>query len=127
MPERIFPPLLPRQLVLVADDNPDLLECLSQILQCDLRYETVTARDGLEALEIALSRHPYAAVMDIDMPRMGGMESARRMRGALGVQRPRLIAVTGGIAILEVRTSGQFDHVLPQPVDTELLIQLLSA
>jgi len=71
--------MTPRPLVLVADDDPDILELISFGLE-RAGYETVSARDGAEALELAETRRPDVAVLDVMMPRLDGCEVTRKLR-----------------------------------------------
>lgn len=59
--------------VLIADDEPDILEILQYNLLKE-GYEVQTARDGDEALEKARSFHPDLVILDIMMPRKNGVE-----------------------------------------------------
>ena len=52
-----------RPLVLIADDDPDILELVSLTLERD-GYEVAQARNGEEALRIASERHIHLAVLD---------------------------------------------------------------
>ncbi|WP_141592130.1 response regulator [Myxococcus sp. AB056] len=66
-------------LVLVADDEPAVLEVLSQVVE-DLGHDVLRARDGEEALGLARARHPQLVVTDHMMPRLSGVELCRRMK-----------------------------------------------
>jgi DNA-binding response OmpR family regulator len=68
-----------RPLVLIADDDPDILELVSLTLERD-GYEVARARNGEEALRIASERHVHLAVLDLMMPGMDGYEVTRRLR-----------------------------------------------
>jgi PAS domain S-box-containing protein len=67
--------------ILVADDEQAVLESLSEVLDA-IGYQTVTARDGEEALALfaQASDHIAAVVLDVVMPRMNGADAARQMR-----------------------------------------------
>jgi two-component system, sensor histidine kinase and response regulator len=67
-------------LVLVADDEPAVLEVLSQVVE-DMGHEVLRARDGEEALGLARARRPQLVVTDHMMPRLSGLELCRRLRG----------------------------------------------
>jgi DNA-binding response OmpR family regulator len=71
--------LLP--VVLIADDDPDILELVALTLERD-GYEVVQARSGEEALRLADEREPHLAVLDLMMPGMDGCEVTRRLRAA---------------------------------------------
>jgi DNA-binding response OmpR family regulator len=68
-----------RPLVLVADDDPDILELVSLTLERD-GYEVAQARNGEEALRIASERTLHLAVLDLMMPGVDGHEVTRRLR-----------------------------------------------
>jgi DNA-binding response OmpR family regulator len=75
-----------RPLVLIADDDPDILELVSLTLERD-GYEVATARDGEEALRIASERQLHLAVLDYMMPGIDGYEVTRRLRETDGEHR----------------------------------------
>jgi DNA-binding response OmpR family regulator len=75
-----------RPLVLIADDDPDILELVSLTLERD-GYEVTQARSGEEALRIAGERTLHLAVLDLMMPGMDGYEVTRRLRAADGEHR----------------------------------------
>ncbi|MBM3270704.1 MAG: response regulator transcription factor [Candidatus Sericytochromatia bacterium] len=67
--------------VLVADDHPLVRRGTCEILAADPGLEVVgQAADGVEALERAAALTPDVVVVDISMPRMDGVEVARRLR-----------------------------------------------
>ncbi|QSQ25241.1 response regulator [Pyxidicoccus parkwayensis] len=66
-------------LVLVADDEPAVLEVLSQVVE-DLGHDVLRARDGEEALGLARARRPQLVVTDHMMPRLSGVELCRRLK-----------------------------------------------
>ncbi|MFP2912206.1 response regulator, partial [Pyxidicoccus sp. 3LFB2] len=66
-------------LVLVADDEPAVLEVLSQVVE-DLGHDVLRARDGEEAFGLAKARRPQLVVTDHMMPRLSGVELCRRLK-----------------------------------------------
>jgi DNA-binding NarL/FixJ family response regulator len=63
---------------IVADDHPAMVEAVSEVLT-EHGYSVVgRARDGLEALQKIETRRPQIALVDVRMPRLGGIELARR-------------------------------------------------
>ncbi len=80
--------------VLVADDNEDAAMTLASLLEFE-GHQVRVAFDGEQAVASAEAQRPDVAFLDLGMPRMDGMEAARRLR-ALAPQRPMLIvALTG--------------------------------
>ena len=71
--------LSPSPLVLVADDDPDILDLVRYRLERS-GYEVATARDGLEAVKLAGELAPSLAVLDVMMPSLNGFEVTRRLR-----------------------------------------------
>ena len=65
--------------VLVVDDEAMLADLLSQALRHE-GWETDTAKDGLDALAKAASFHPDVVILDVQMPRMDGLETLERLR-----------------------------------------------
>ncbi|WP_306591406.1 response regulator [Geothrix sp. 21YS21S-4] len=75
-------PTSARNLVLLADDEPDLRFVLAEMLQSWFGLEVVCAADGQEALDLFRQR-PHAfdlVILDATMPRLGGVEAFRAMR-----------------------------------------------
>ena len=68
-----------RQLVLVADDDEDILQLLSFRLE-RAGYDIVQARNGDEALRLALELVPALAILDVMMPGLDGFEVTRELR-----------------------------------------------
>jgi CheY-like chemotaxis protein len=68
-----------RPLVLVADDDEDILQLLSFRLE-RAGYEIVQARNGDDALKLALELVPALAVLDVMMPGLNGYEVTRELR-----------------------------------------------
>ncbi len=66
-------------LVLVADDEPAVLEVLSEVVE-DLGHEVVRAHDGKEALLIARAQQPALVVTDHMMPRLSGVDLCKQIR-----------------------------------------------
>jgi two-component system alkaline phosphatase synthesis response regulator PhoP len=68
-----------KQKVLVADDDPTILRVVSMILEKE-GLEVITAEDGEEAFEKISTEGPDAILLDIEMPRMGGIELCSRLK-----------------------------------------------
>ncbi len=79
--------------ILLVDDSPTVLLSHRMLLQSD-RWVVVTARDGVEALEVAAAIRPDLILMDVVMPRMNGFEAVRRLRESEGTKTTPIIMVT---------------------------------
>jgi len=114
--------------ILVVDDNEDAANSIAALLRA-MGNDVRTARDGLEALELADAFSPQVFLLDLGLPLMSGSQLARRIRERPGGDAVRLIAVTGWGAErdrVETRNAG-FDHHLVKPVDPLELMHLVAA
>lgn len=59
--------------VLIADDDPDILRVLTDVLESDA-HRVLTCRDGRKALELVPEERPDVVLLDIDIPSMDGFE-----------------------------------------------------
>jgi two-component system response regulator MprA len=75
--------------ILVVDDEPAVREAIRRSLAFE-GYDTELAADGLAAIEKIDAYHPDAIVLDVLMPRMDGLTTARRLRAG-GVTTPILM------------------------------------
>jgi DNA-binding NarL/FixJ family response regulator len=70
--------------ILLADDHTIVRQGLVSILKAVEDFEVVAeAADGNEAVDKALQTRPDVVVLDVTMPRLNGLEAARRIRKAL--------------------------------------------
>lgn len=83
-------------LVLVADDEPAVLEVLTEVVE-DLGHEVVRAHDGREALQIARAQRPNLVVTDHMMPRLSGLELCRAMRAEDGLKSVPVILLSAAL------------------------------
>ena len=72
-------------LVLIADDNVDTQAVLGILLR-GAGFQTVTAYDGEEAVNLAAQVQPDLVLMDIALPRLDGLAAARRIRRIDGLE-----------------------------------------
>ncbi len=65
--------------VLVVEDNKDNLMLISDLLMM-LRYEVITALNGVEGVEKAQAELPNLILMDLSLPQMDGWEAAKTIK-----------------------------------------------
>ena len=83
-------------LILIADDDPDILALVSFRLE-RAGFEVVQARNGEEAVQVALARRPDLAVLDVMMPRIDGYEATRQLRQHEETSRMPVILLTARV------------------------------
>lgn len=112
--------------VLLAEDEPVNRVLLMDLLE-SVGLDVSVAEDGLEAVALA-ERGPFDLVLlDVHMPRLGGLEAARRIRATPSYGRTPIIAVTASV-LAEDRAqcaSAGMDDFLPKPAEAEALFSVL--
>jgi len=114
--------------VLVVDDNEDAAVLMAESLS-RRGYVTKTASDAREAMAVAKTFNPQAAVLDIGLPVVDGYQLARQLRMLPGFERIYLIALTGygqGVDRERALAAG-FDQHLVKPVEVAKIRALLDA
>ncbi|MEY2699433.1 MAG: hypothetical protein RIQ52_188, partial [Pseudomonadota bacterium] len=112
--------------ILIAEDNVISQMLMREFLAfAQLRVEL--AGDGVEALA-ALDRNTYDAVlMDMHMPRMGGIEATRQIRMNPRYRQLPVIALSAGVTEeeREICLEAGVDAFIAKPVDPKALLQVL--
>ena len=108
--------------ILVADDDPDLIDLLKMDLSM-LGYDIIVATNGKEALQMAMTEPVDLVVLDVMMPYIDGYHVAYEVTSKLGAKAPKILLITSrdtsrekGIALM----SGA-SEVLQKPLDMEAL------
>jgi signal transduction histidine kinase/ActR/RegA family two-component response regulator len=113
--------------ILVVDDSA-VNRRLCELLLRRLGYEPEAAVDGLEALDLQRSLDPDLILMDVQMPRLDGLDATRRIRSATGPSRRPWIVATTAFSSAEDRAAALqagMNDVLPKPLRSEDLIACL--
>jgi DNA-binding response OmpR family regulator len=79
--------------ILAADDDEDILQLVAFRLGRS-GYRVLQAHDGEQALALAMETTPDLAVLDVMMPKMDGLEVARRLRAAEATKNIPIIMLT---------------------------------
>ncbi len=89
--------------LLVVDDSPTVRELLVAILDAELDFQVVgQARDGLEAIAMAVRLRPDLITMDVRMPRCDGLEATKEIMARAPVP---ILIVSSGASDQEVQLS----------------------
>jgi signal transduction histidine kinase len=118
-------PECPPLRVLVLDDNRDAADSLSWLLQLS-GHIVLQAREGEEALRLAVQEKPSVVLLDIGLPGLDGYEICRRMRQS-GLSDALIVAMTGyGLDRDRARSrDAGFDAHLVKPVPPSEVLQLM--
>jgi len=111
--------------VLVADDEPTMLELVTRHLRSieQPKLEVIEASDGDEAWRLARERLPDLVVLDVMMPGMSGWEVCRKIRQDAALAHTGVLMLTGIGESLNEATSPLFgaDAYIDKPFDFESL------
>ena len=119
---------MPRKKILLVDDSSTILMMEKFILRND-PYVLVTASNGEEAVVKAVSEQPDLILLDVVMPRMGGFEACRFIRGNEASKHIPIIMVTTRGESANVETgwlSGCTDYVTKPINAVELVAKVRS-
>ncbi|MEZ4406700.1 MAG: sigma-54 dependent transcriptional regulator [Polyangiales bacterium] len=112
---------MPRASVLIVDDEPNILHAVKNALRLE-GYETDTAADGAVALERLGSRTYDLVFIDVQLPKLNGLEVLERAR-AQGVETPVVMMSGHGTIETAVQATrlGARDFI-EKPLSTERLL-----
>ncbi|VAW64526.1 Signal transduction histidine kinase CheA [hydrothermal vent metagenome] len=108
--------------VLVVDDSLSARKSLAQFIE-DLGMEVRTARDGMEAVSLIAARKPDLLLVDMEMPRMNGLELTSHIRADTSTHDIPVIMITSRSTEKHRQTaiSRGVDHYMVKPFEEEEL------
>ncbi|MCB4360995.1 hybrid sensor histidine kinase/response regulator [Quatrionicoccus australiensis] len=113
--------------VLLVEDEPINRE-IAQILLEEIGFHVDTAEDGEQAVALFQQQPHYALIlMDMQMPRMDGLEATRRIRALPGGEEQLIIAMTAN-AFAEDKArclAAGMDDFSTKPIDPDIFFKLL--
>ncbi|HEX6550796.1 MAG TPA: response regulator, partial [Gammaproteobacteria bacterium] len=115
-----------RPVILVADDNAINRKLLATLLRQN-HYRVLEAGDGEELIRLAAGEHWDAALVDIHMPDMDGMEATQKLLAMSPGAHPPIIAVSAD-ALPETRANARaagMQDYLVKPYTEEQLLEIL--
>ena len=111
--------------ILIVDDEPLITEVLSEHFKSD--YEVETALNGTDALTAIVRQRPDIVLLDINMPRMNGVEVLRDIKQIDETIAVIMVTANEQIALAaEALKSGAFGYV-PKPFDFRYLDHMVGA
>lgn len=115
---------MPGATVLVVDDDPVIQKLLQVNFEME-GYSVITAGDGEEGLAKAQAEHPAAVVLDVMMPKMDGLEVARRLKADPDTQGIPIILLSAKAqqADIQAGTATGAEEYLTKPFDPLELLQ----
>lgn len=115
--------------ILVADDNDDIRDMLALLLK-RLGHEVVVAADGETAVTLAAQEKPDLIFMDVMMPRLSGLEAARKIHEITELQDVPIVAISAfRNPLVETTNSSTFrwHAYLTKPVNTDELEKVVAS
>ncbi len=115
-------------LVLVADDDEDVRELVVFRLE-RAGYEVITAGDGQEAVDLALSRRPEICVIDVMMPKLDGYGVTERLRASNELSDVAILLLTASVeeAAVEKGFAAGADDFIKKPFSPAELVDRVAA
>ncbi|UXI69141.1 hybrid sensor histidine kinase/response regulator [Tahibacter amnicola] len=113
-------------LILIVDDSLSVRRSLEQLV-VDAGFEATTARDGLEAVERVRERRPNLMLVDLEMPRMNGLELTSFIRKNPSTRNIPVVMITSRTTERhrELARDAGVDTILSKPYSEEDLLRLI--
>jgi two-component system response regulator MprA len=127
LPSPSLPGAAPRVRVLVVDDQDLVREALVELLAFE-GYDPLAATGGAQALEVAERERPRAVLLDMNMPGLSGLETARRLRARHAPHEMALVLLSGvelHAAWREEARRAGFDECVDKTAEPERLLACL--
>jgi two-component system chemotaxis response regulator CheY len=80
--------------VLIVDDDPLIRRLIATTLEDVAGFRLLEAADGAEAVEIAARERPELIFLDVDMPRLNGIDACQRLRAAPATADATIVMLT---------------------------------
>ncbi len=114
-----------RNNILIVDDEPEIREVMGMMLS-EHGYRIRTAADGIEALELIKEKAPDLILLDMNMPRMGGIVFYHNIASSYdGSPKYPVLVITGRAALEQVFKDFKIDGFIGKPFNFEDLLALI--
>jgi len=126
-----------KKILLVEDNTDDVLLTLRALQRANILNEVVVARDGHEAIEYLTgegqyagrdtSDHPVVVLLDLKMPRMGGLEFLKRIRSMKSLKLLPVVILTSSKEDQDICESYNLgaNSYIQKPVDFDQFVQAI--
>lgn len=110
--------------VLIVEDEPEIADNLQALLEAK-GYQVTVARDGGEAVAQARALGPDLMLLDVMLPKIGGFDVCRLLKGDPATKSIRIVMITGLGRMGDVETAFQngADDYIIKPFDTVRLFK----
>jgi len=117
--------ILGNPLVLVVEDNPDNMLTAKALLSDNFRV--IEAVNGLECLEMAKKHLPNLILMDIQLPKMDGIEAFKTIRKTPELKHIPVVALTASAMSQdqEIILAHGFDGYIIKPIDEKIFYKII--
>ena len=109
--------------ILIVEDNADAAATMAMLLRLK-GHAAETCGTAARALEHVAELRPDAAIVDLGLPDMSGVEFVRLARRLPGAEATRFFALTGRQPS-DAQDADVFDHFFVKPVDFDQLLRVL--
>ena len=112
--------------ILIIEDTQEVIMMLADYLEL-VGYKIVTAQDGVEGIAQAKLSHPDLILMDVQMPRMDGLEATRKLRSESEFKDTPIIALTA-LAMSSDRErclAAGMDEYMSKPINLKALTKMI--
>jgi two-component system, cell cycle response regulator DivK len=110
--------------VLIVEDDSAIAELVRLVLEDELGVRSVIADDGERGLELARQLKPSVVLLDINLPKLSGLDVARSLKADPSTRSLALVAMTSA-SEEATREAGCCDH-LAKPFEIDELVRLVS-
>jgi excisionase family DNA binding protein len=110
--------------ILVVDDDAELVELISDVLDKDGRFEVRTVNNGFDAGMMVKEYHPDLIVLDIMLPDINGKEVCQRVRSDPSMDDVKIICISGMVEqdkIDDLKAAGANDF-MQKPFEVDQLV-----
>lgn len=112
-----------KPLAFVVDDNQSLGDIFTQCLEL-CGFTATYINDSTEVLPRMIAQQPDLVILDVQMPKMNGVEVLHAIRSDEKTAKTKVIIVTASSFMLDQSVGEQADLVLEKPVSLNQIMQL---